>query len=404
MENTQTSFPKGFLWGTATAAHQVEGNNTNNDWWEWEHRADTPCKEPSGDCCDQYHLYPNDIKLIADLGLQAYRFSIEWSRVEPAEGEFSQAALQHYKRVIASCWENGVQPIVTLHHFTTPLWVAALGGWENPRTADLFARYSAKVAQFMGSDVARWCTINEPNMVSTIGYLIGQFPPGKRSRSSRDAVNTVFCDAHIKSRDAVKSISSAPIGLTLAMVEFQVDAQSENPDEIAMAYEKRQKGFDGLETCFLEAAIGDDFFGVQTYTRERFNAQGRMKPDPDARLTIMGYEYYPQALEATIRRAYDETRGVPIMVTENGIAVVNDQERVEYVEEALRCVLRCIADGIPVEGYMYWSLLDNFEWAYGYGPTFGLVGVNRDTQERHIKPSARWLGNVARANALLPLA
>ena len=399
MSTKAQSFPPHFLWGTATAAHQVEGNNTNNDWWAWEHAENSPCAEPSGDCCDQFTLYPSDMKLIADLGLQAYRFSVEWARIEPAEGEFSIAALRHYKRVVEACLENSIAPIVTLHHFTTPQWVAAKGGWENPVTADLFARYSDKVARFLGDDVARWCTINEPNMVSTIGYLVGQFPPGKRDRLARDRVNEVFCDAHRKSRDAVKSVSSRPVGLTLAMAEFQVVGEG---DDLIRAEAHRKRGFDGLETPFLEAVRGDDFFGVQTYTRERYSASGRMAPDPDAQLTIMGYEYYPQALEATIRRAHIETGGVPIMVTENGIAVVNDQERVEYVTEALKCVLRCIADGIAVEGYMYWSLLDNFEWAYGYGPTFGLVGVDRDTQERTVKPSARWLGEVAKANALLP--
>jgi beta-glucosidase len=247
--------------------------------------------------------------------------------------------------------------------------------------------------------VERWCTINEPNMVATIGYLIGQFPPGKKDRDTRNRVNEVFCDAHRKSREVVKSLSSRPVGLTLAMAEFQVVGEGE---DLARAEAQRQRGWDGLETPFLEVARGDDFFGVQTYTRERYSPRGRMKPDPDARLTIMGYEYYPQALEATLRRAWEETGGVPLVVTENGIAVVDDNERIEYCTEALRCVLRCLADGIDIRGYMYWSLLDNFEWAYGYGPTFGLVSVDRETQERTVKRSGRWLGEVARANKLLP--
>lgn len=247
MSTKAQSFPPHFLWGTATAAHQVEGNNTNNDWWAWEHAENSPCAEPSGDCCDQFTLYPSDMKLIADLGLQAYRFSVEWARIEPAEGEFSIAALRHYKRVVEACLENSIAPIVTLHHFTTPQWVAAKGGWENPVTADLFARYSDKVARFLGDDVARWCTINEPNMVSTIGYLVGQFPPGKRDRLARDRVNEVFCDAHRKSRDAVKSVSSRPVGLTLAMAEFQVVGEG---DDLIRAEAHRKRGFDGLETPF----------------------------------------------------------------------------------------------------------------------------------------------------------
>ena len=177
------SFPDGFLWGTATAAHQVEGGNWNNDWWMWEHDPQSPCVEPSGDTCDHFHRYPEDIKLLADLGFRTYRFSIEWSRVEPERNEWSRAALEHYRRVCATCHENGILPIVTFHHFTTPRWVAHHGGWEEPETADLFARYAERVTGHLG-DLMPWaCTFNEPNIVATMGYLAGVFPPGGATRS-----------------------------------------------------------------------------------------------------------------------------------------------------------------------------------------------------------------------------
>jgi beta-glucosidase len=179
------SFPAGFTWGTATAAHQVEGNNWNNDWWEWEHRVGTRAKEPSGDTCDHYNLYPQDIAMLAKLGFDNYRFSVEWSRIEPEDGEFSQAEINHYRKVLEACHEHNITPVVTLHHFTTPRWVAARGGWVNDSTADLFARFSEKVAKSLGDGVGKWCTINEPNMVSTIGYLLGEFQNGTLSRESR---------------------------------------------------------------------------------------------------------------------------------------------------------------------------------------------------------------------------
>src|SRR5918997_121839 len=197
-------FPDGFLWGTATAAHQVEGGNWNNDWWMWEHNPDSGCAEPSGDACDSYHRYGEDIALIAELGLDNYRFSLEWSRIEPEEGEFSRAALDHYRRVCAACHEAGIDPVVTYHHFTTPRWVAARGGWEDPATADRFARFAERAAAALGDLTTRACTINEPNMVATIGYLGGAFPPGVRDRARRRAVNAVFVDAHRKAYEAIK--------------------------------------------------------------------------------------------------------------------------------------------------------------------------------------------------------
>ncbi len=336
--------------------------------------------------------------MLASLGFDNYRFSVEWSRVEPAEGEFSVNALDHYRRMVESCIENGITPVVTLHHFTTPRWVVKSGGWLNENTAFLFARYSHRVASHLGGAVGRWCTINEPNMVSTIGYLLGGFPPGNTDRNLRAKCNSVFVTAHKEACQAIKSVSLAPVGLTLAMQEFLVDA----PDsERTVATAKRDSAWAGLEDPFFEAAVGDDFLGVQTYTRQYFGAKGRTKPSLDTRVTMLGYEYCPEALEGCIRRAWEQTQHVPIAVTENGIATTLDTERIEYVHRALAGVLRCIDDGIDVRGYTYWSLLDNFEWVFGYRPTFGLVGVDRKTQQRAPKPSASWLGRVARSNKLL---
>jgi beta-glucosidase len=177
-------FPDGFRWGTATAAHQVEGNNDNNDWWDFELKPDTPCREPSGDCCDQYHRYREDIELVARLGLDSYRFSLEWSRIEPAPGEFSRASLDHYRRMCATCLEFGVEPVVTFHHFTNPRWLAAAGGWAVPGTVDKFCRFTEAAARHLQGVVGRACTINEPNIVALMGYRFGMFPRGSTTRPS----------------------------------------------------------------------------------------------------------------------------------------------------------------------------------------------------------------------------
>jgi beta-glucosidase len=386
------TFPNGFLWGTATAAHQVEGGNWNNDWWAWEHNPASPCVEPSGDAIDHYHRYADDIALLAGLGFQTYRFSVEWSRIEPEEGEFSKAALDHYRRMCATCHEHGITPIVTFHHFTTPRWVSHLGGWEEPDTADRFARFCGRTTEAIG-DVIGWaCTINEPNIVAMHGFLTGAFPPGRHDVGLRRAVNDNFVDAHRKSYDAIKSgPGEFPVGLTLSMTDYQATQGGEQRlDRIRR----------GMEDIYLEACRGDDFFGVQTYTRTVIGPDGTVPPPEDADKTLMGYEFYPEALGATIRRAWEVTDGTPILVTENGIGTTDDTQRVEYVRRALRQVGQCLDDGLDVRGYTCWSAFDNFEWALGYRPTFGLIAVDRETQLRTPKPSAEWLGRIAKANQL----
>jgi len=386
------AFPPGFLWGVATAAHQVEGGNWNNDWWAWEHAAGSPCAEPSGDACDHYHRYRDDLDLVSDLGFGVYRFSLEWSRIEPEDGEFSTAALDHYLRVCAACRERGMEPIVTFHHFTTPRWVAARGGWLEPDTAHRFARFCHRSAAHLGGLLAHACTLNEPNIVAEFGYRWGLFPPGARDLALRARANAVLIEAHREAVAAIRSAASrVAVGMTLAMQ----DCQAVDGGESVRDQERRE-----MEDIFLEAVRGDDFIGVQTYTRARYGPEGRREPEPGARLTQMGYEFCPEALSACIRRAAEVTGGTPILVTENGLSTEEDSERIEYVERALRGVLGCLRDGITVRGYIYWSLLDNFEWAFGYRPKFGLIAVDRATQTRHLKPSARRLGAIARANAL----
>jgi beta-glucosidase len=383
-------FPDGFVWGTATAAHQVEGGNWNNDWWAWEHAPGSPCAEPSGDACDHYHRYPDDLALLAELGFRSYRFSVEWSRIEPEDGEFSAAALGHYDRMTDTCLGLGLDPVVTLHHFTNPRWVAAAGGWIEPATAERFGRFAGKVAARLGDRVSRFCTINEPNIVATIGYLVGVFPPGEHDPGLRAGAGEVLAAGHRRAVEAVRAVSPARVGLTMALPDWvAVDGGDQMMETL--------RGPD--EDVFFEATSGDDFIGVQTYTRNRVSPAGLLGPEDGVETTLMGYEFWPEALEGTIRRAYEIT-GLPVLVTENGVATTDDTRRIEYVRRALEGVLRCLADGIPVEGYTYWSALDNFEWALGYGPSFGLIAVDRSTQERTVKPSARWLGEVARRNSL----
>jgi beta-glucosidase len=386
-------FPDGFLWGTATAAHQVEGGNVNNDWWHFEHAPGTVCLEPSGDACDSWHRWPEDLDLVAGLGLGAYRFSLEWSRIEPAEGEWSRAGLDHYRRMCAGCHERGLVPVVTFHHFTTPLWLCERGGWEAADAPERFARMCAYAVEGIGDLVGWACTLNEPNIVSSMGYRHAVFPPAHRDAARHHAVNTALCRAHRLAVDALRQGPGAfPVGLTLSMADFQaVDGGDQKLAEL-----RRES-----EDVFLEATGGDDFVGVQTYSRERVGPRGPLGPEPGVPVTQMGYEVWPESLEATVRRAWTATGGVPVFVTENGIGTEDDAQRRAFLSAAIAGVHRCLADGIDVRGYLHWSLLDNFEWVLGYGPRFGLVEVERSTFERRPKPSAGWFGEVARANALV---
>ena len=388
----EISFPDRFLWGTATAAHQIEGGNVNNDWWAMEHDPSSLCVDVSGDACDSFNRYPEDIALIADLGLGAYRFSLEWSRIEPAEGEFSRVALDHYRRMAATCHEHGIVPVVTFQHFTHPRWLADAGTWEALHAPDRFARFCERATAHLGDLIGIACTLNEPNVVATMGWRHGIFPPRVRDRTRRDVVNAAMVSAHRKAVEAIRSgPGDFPVGLTVSMTDFQLQPGGE-------AWLERLRAPN--EDVFLEATGGDDFIGVQTYTRMRVGPDGALGAEDGVRTTQMGYEVWPESLAATVRRATEVTGGLPVYVTENGIGTDDDALRIDYVARALAGVRDCIDEGIDVRGYFYWSLLDNFEWVLGYGPTFGLVACDRETFERSPKPSAAFFGGVARANGL----
>jgi beta-glucosidase len=398
-------FPDDFLFGASISAHQTEGGNTNSDWWWWEHISSTPCREPSGDACDFYHRFGDDIAMLAGFGLNSFRFSIEWARIEPAEGEFSRAAFAHYRRVLEACHEHGVVPIVTFHHFTLPKWLHDHGGLAYEGFPRLFQRFCDRAAQALGDRIGYACTINEPQGLGSSGWLLGINPPGHDDDrdGAQQAVDNLL-EAHRLGAAAIRSRAGIPVGVTLAIPDLQYE-DGATPGSTSLELESR------ITDWFLQLAREDDFIGVQSYTRFRIGPEGARSPGHDwsdltremvetDQTTQMGYEYYPQALGTAIRRANKSCPGVPILVTENGIATAIDEKRIAYIDTALREVLNCRAEGIDVRGYLYWSLLDNFEWAFGYAPTFGLVAVDRQTFMRQPRPSASWLGAVARSHAL----
>ena len=388
-------FPKDFLWGTATAAHQVEGNNINSDNWLLEHMPGTIYQEPSGDACDHYHRYPEDIALLAELGFNMYRFSVEWARIEPEEGQFSLAELDHYRRMLAACHEHGITPMVTFHHFTSPRWLIAAGGWQNPATADKFARYCERTTRHLGDLIGAACTLNEANIGRLIrnmmpqGGMMNQAPWWTEAArlfgvspdqfapfifSTSDQAMEVMLSAHHKGVEAIKSgQGSFPVGITLALQDIQAGPGGED-----LAARMRRE----INDVFLEAVRGDDFVGVQTYSRTRYGPDGPLPSEAGVEGTQMDYEFWPEALEATIRHAI-AVSGNPVMVTENGLATSDDTRRVAYIQRALRGVANCLKDGLDVRAYTYWSAFDNFEWMLGYRPTFGMIAVDRQNSAAH---------------------
>jgi beta-glucosidase len=398
MDQTETGtaefgFPEGFLWGTATAAHQIEGGNVNNDCWVREHDPSFGYAESSGDACDSLHHWAEDVELVVAMGLGAYRFSLEWSRIEPAEGEFSLAALEYYRRICAACRERDIEPVVTFHHFTSPTWLTGLGGWEAADAPEKFARFVTRSTDHLGDLIGHACTINELNLIGARGYGRDVSPSSFEENFAHHlAINEAIVRAHRLGVDALRSgPGDFPVGFTLSMDEMVADPGGETVLEAAQEI---------LEDRFFRATEGDDFIGVQCYSRVHFGPEGQAPNDPDVPVTQMGYEYWPQGVEYCARRAAAVT-GLPVLLTESGIATDDDTERIVYLAEVLRGVRRALDDGVDIRGYFVWSLIDNFEWEHGFRPKFGLHSFDPETFARHPKPSASWFGSVARTNRVV---
>ncbi|MFI1029981.1 glycoside hydrolase family 1 protein [Streptomyces sp. NPDC020951] len=397
-----TELIPGFLWGASTAPHQIEGNNVNSDWWAYEPHM--PGMARSGDAIDSYHRYAEDMRLLADAGLNSYRFGIEWARIEPAEGHVSLAELAHYRRMIDTAVDLGLTPVVTLHHFTNPRWFTEDGGWLEDRAIDRFRSYLETATRIL--DGVEWvCTINEPNMLALMAMMgQAQQAPSEdeadkwMSPTVEGAARPVLpspdpkigrrlAEAHQAAREILKARTDAKSGWTVAC-----QALTPTPGNEEKLREVRYV----REDLYLEAARGDDFIGVQSYSSQAVDENGIVPHPLGPDSTLTGNAYRPDAIGIAVRHAWETTGHVPVLVTENGIATADDTQRIAYTGEALRHLFAAVDDGIDVRGYLHWSALDNYEWGH-WEPTFGLIAVDRETFERHPKPSLGWLGDVARS-------
>ena len=406
------AFPKGFVWGAATAGHQIEGNNSNADSWVLENVKPTIYAQPSGDACNSLELWAQDLDAAKALGLNAYRFSLEWPRIEPEEGQFSRAMLDHYRRIIEGARARGLTPVVTFNHYTTPRWFAAKGGWANPDAPALFARFCDHAARHLAEGIGYATTLNEPNIMTLLGVVLppqiiaaqramleaaakacgsAKFSAGNAIDMDDLAITTQHLLAgHKAGRAAIKAVrGDLPVGVSLAMFDDQAAGKNSIRDQMRAR----------LYGPWLEAVRGDDFLGVQNYERVIWGSAGRLPAPKGAPVNYSGAEVYAPSLAGAVRYAHAAS-GCPILVTEHGVGTDDDSIRAGLIPAALTDLKRAMEDGVPVLGYVHWSLIDNFEWIFGYKVHFGLHSVDPVTFARTPKPSASIYGAIARAGAL----
>jgi beta-glucosidase len=427
IDTTDIRFPKEFLWGVATAAHQVEGHCDNNNWSAWEQACDENGKprvkngQKAGLACDHWNRYPEDIARMQELGVKAYRFSVEWSKIEPKEGEFDLAVMRHYREVCEALLAAGIKPVVTLHHFTNPLWLERRGAFEREENIAFFVRFCKFVFQALHDKAQLWCTINEPEVYATQGYFLGVFPPGKKDPQLTGVVLKNLLEAHVQVYQALKRLPNgdkAQIGLVKNIFQFDpyrrwhlfdwlVSRQFNKlfTDAIIRFFKTGHfdfslPGLAKVEHFNAAAPRTLDFIGLNYYSHIPVKFQWNSKeffafaPRADELMTDMPYPICAEGFYRAIKTV--AKLGVPIYITENGIADAKDDRRDLFIRRYLFALSEAIKDGCDVRGYFYWSLLDNFEWTEGYDMKFGLYEVNFATQERKLREGARYFVGVVK--------
>jgi len=420
-----------FLWGAATSSHQIEGNNIHNDWWAWEQGGNIEGGETSGLACDHWNRYKEDLKAAKELGLNSYRFSIEWSRCEPEEGKWDESAVDWYVELVAECERLGLLPMATLHHFTLPQWVAAQGGFAAESTPGKFSHFVKKILPRLGPRIPLWCTVNEPNTLAIGAYIGGYMPPARYNPRHASTACRNLLRAHVQAYDlihAFKGERTGPwkdhpvmVGIAHNLIDFQpwrpwhpveraftrILRRFYNqswPD--AVTGQKQHFGVWGLlpyapQVPQARGRSTSDFIGINYYTRVFVNFGTKSDTGfpaksafplsvifarPGDPVSDLGWSIHPKGLGRMIR--FLSRYKKPIYITENGIADAADDRREKYMEDHLREVAEARANGADIRGFYYWSLLDNFEWIKGFPPRFGLLAVDYVTQERTPRKSA----------------
>jgi beta-glucosidase len=409
-------FPVNFFWGASTASHQVEGNNCNN-WTVWEAKnsqklaregdkysyipsysnfakeISDPDNYISGKACNHFELFRHDFDIAQQIGINSYRFSLEWSRIEPCEGEFNLQVLDYYRQVIRELKLRGIEPFVTLWHWSHPVWLEEQGGWLNSKTSRYFERYAETVVKHLKDDVKYWITLNEPMVYASACYYVGLWPPQVKSFPKTYRVVSNLAASHRSAYRVLRKLSpSSFIGIAKNNLDFQAADRT-----LRTRVVKYVSDYTWNRMFLQRVKKSLDFIGLNYYFRNIIR-RGKLNCNENARLSDLGWELYPEGIYNTLvdLKKYK----LPIYVTENGLADRDDLHRGWFIQETVKHLLRAIKDGVDLRGYFHWSLLDNFEWDKGFWPRFGLVGVDYSTFKRNIRPSARAYSEIIRKNGL----
>lgn len=416
--------PKSLLLGSATAATQIEGGDKFSNWYEWSLKGKIANNESSIVAADHYNRVSEDIELMKEINQEIYRMSIEWSRIEPKEGVWSSEGIKHYQDEISQLIKAGIKPLITLHHFSHPQWFEELGQWTNRDSVKYFSRFTKKVVKELGHLVSEYCTINEPNVFAMDTFIDGKYPPGKKDdlvSYFKASKNMVL--AHLEAYDIIHSQRKAMgyedtlVGIAIHLAYFEVSGNKmlTKLSEKLMSYSFHQMFLKGMVEGHLSFPLGFgypkgkkvfcDFVGVNYYSRHLIHSSnnpamlfGEVRVEDglaDDQLNDLGWEIYPKGLYKVVKDVYDKYQ-LPIYITENGIPDAKDKKRAKFIYDHLNEVLNLISDGVDVQRYYHWSLLDNLEWNDGYWPRFGLIAVNYDTLERTVRNSGHFYGEICK--------
>lgn len=427
----EIQLPKEFLLGSATAATQIEGGDKNSNWYYWSLQGKIANNESSIIAADHYKRVEEDINLMKEMNHEIYRMSIEWSRIEPEEGKWSQEGIKHYQEEIRSLLEAGIKPLITLHHFSHPQWFEEIGQWTNKDSVKYFLRFTKKIVSFIGHDVNEYCTINEPNVFVMDTFMDGKYPPGKKDdivSYFKASKNLII--AHLKAYEAIHAIrkdmgyNDTLVGIAMHLAYFEV-----NGDKILtklsknlMDYSFHKLFLNGMIDGHLTFPIGFghpqgkgvycDFLGVNYYSRHLIFSSnnpamlfGQVKVEenlPDEKVNDLGWEIYPEGLYKVVKKVY-EMYNLPIYITENGIPDANDNKRAKFIYDHIVEIKRLLDEGVDVRRYYHWSLLDNLEWNDGYFPRFGLIQVDYLNQNRTIRNSGYFYGELCKKKEVTQL-
>ncbi len=379
-----------FLWGVATSAYQVEGGIERADWSDFE-RTIGEDFEGAGNACGHYDHALEDVRLIRQAGFAAYRFSVEWSRIEPMPGVFYREAIGHYRAVVDECRRVGLEPVLTIHHFTLPRWLARRGGPLARDFAEHFAALTRRLSDAL--DVTYWLTVNEPMVLAVMGYVDGSWPPGEKSVPRALAAVRALARAHRRAYAILKATPGRKVGIAKHLTVFYPFDPGRAEDRLGVRFQRRL-----FNEWFFTLVSGTlDFVGVnyyaRSYSRGPFGILGSRPGEP---VTQMSWVSDPEDFRRALREA--ARHELPVMVTENGIATLDDAERARYIEDHVRVVLEEREAGILITGYFYWSLWDNFEWREGWRPHFGLAPRPGEGSRLDLRPSGKIYAGIARTD------